>query len=183
MILRKSYFAYLFLFIVIIFVSCDPVTSSQDEQSATKFLFLNGTDAALLDEQIKNYSITQEQIHYNFMNKIVGLSAEFNSKQLNRLNNDFSEHQLQSIPGEFIITFIDPFDGEKWMTEEGAQWSRDTIKEMQEKYGIDDNQIMNKYGYAIRGFSAKLNDEQLFGLDNDTLVKRISLNDSFSIGI
>lgn len=183
MALNKFSFAHTFLFIVIIFVSCDSLTSSQDEQYVTKFLFLDGTDAALLDERIKSYSLTQEQIRFHFKNKIVGLSAEFNSEQLNRLTQDFSEHELQTIPSEFIITFIDPFDGEKWVTEEGAQWSWKTIKKIQEKYGIDNDQIMNKYGYAIRGFAAKLTDEQLFGLDNDNLVKRISPNAMLSLGI
>ena len=183
MILNKSSFAYTFIFIVIFFVSCDSLTSSQDEQYATRFLLSDGTDAALLDERIKSYSLTQEQIRFHFKNKIIGVSAEFNSEQLNRLTQHFSKHEIQTIPSEFIITFIDPFDGEKWVTEEGAQWSWETIKKMQEKYSIDNNQIMSKYGFAIRGFAAKLNDEQLFGLDNDDLVKRISPNAKLSFGI
>lgn len=85
-------------------------------------------DAAQIDERIKSYSLTQEQIRFHFKNKFVGLSAEFNSEQLNRLTKDFSEDELQTIPGEFIITFIDPFDGKKWVTEEGAKWSWKTIK-------------------------------------------------------
>lgn len=59
----------------------------------------------------------------------------------------------------------------------------ENYKKMQEKYSIDNNQIMNKYGSIIRGFAAKLNDEQLFGLDNDNLVKRINPNATLSFGI
>lgn len=181
--LIKSTFVYIFLTVVFIFVSCDSVSTDQKEEFVSMFLFMDETDTALLDERINKYSLTQEQVRFQFENKIVGLSAEFNSEQLSRLTHDFTEHELQTIPGEFIITFIDPYDGEKSGSEEGAQWSFETITKLQEKYGIDNNQILHRYGYALRGFTAKLNDKQLFGLDNDSLVKEINPNAKVSVNL
>jgi len=183
MLILRSSFGCIFLVIVILFVSCNPITSNQNEDYVTKFLFFYDLDFTQIEAKIESYSLTQDQIHFHYQNKISGLSADFSEEQLKRVKQDPSEKEFQTIPGEFIITFIDPFDGEMWLAEEGAKWSWETINKMQEKYGIGNDQIMNRYGYAIRGFAAKLNDEQIFGLDNDDLVKRISPNASLSIGI
>lgn len=174
--INKSLVSTLLLSFFAMIIGCSsPV--SPDEELITKFVLTKK-----IDEQIKKYNLREDQIHYRYQNAISGFSAGLTRTQIDALSQDQTP-EIMEIPGEFIIIFIDPFDGEKWITEEGAEWSWKTIKKLQDKYNIEDNQIMSRYGYAIRGFAAELNDEQLYGLDNEEVVEKISPNAYLSLGI
>lgn len=170
--------------IIIFFTGCDDPTSNTERDINTEFVIFQNSERGTTESQINNLveaNVLQEsQIKFSYENKITGFSATLSQSQIDILNSsEYADTGI--IPGEFIIVFIDPFDSEKYGTEEGNQWSMKTIKKLQFKYGISDEQVLSRYGYAIFGFAAELSDEQLYELEQEILVDHIEPNAIFSL--
>jgi hypothetical protein len=165
--------------------SCDTPASNSLEESKEFVLFKNA-DQNSIDQQIEglknSIGLQEYQINYRYKNNIRGISANLAQSQVSLLE-DISSDDWEVIPGEFIIVFVDPFDGEKYGTEEGNQWSMKTIEKLQDKYGINDDKILGKWGYALFGFAAELTDEQLYYLEEENIISYIEVNRRFQLGI
>lgn len=174
--LLKNFIKSLLLFgIVLIVYGCSDSVAIFDENE-TVILFLDEESFNSLEWVLAGYSINQNQVRHLYHNKFFGISANLNPGQLSKIGEDFPPGSVSEIPGEFIIIFEDPFDGEKWVTEEGAEWSWKTIELLQQRHDISDSQITHRYGYATRGFAAELDDDQVSGLDNEAVIKSIVPN-------
>ena len=184
---NKTCFIY-FLPILISFLSfsCDTPTSNSVEKEGKEFVIFKSADQNSIDQQIdglkNSIGLRESQINYRYKKKISGLSAYLTQSQVSQLEDESSD-EWEVIPGEFIIVFVDPFDGEKYVTEEGNQWSMKTIEKLQDKYDISDDKILSKYGYALFGFAAELTDEQLYNLEEEDIINHIEANRRFQLGL
>lgn len=183
---HKKYFLYFLPVLISLFsFSCDTPASNSLEESK-KFVLFKNADQNSIDQQIEglknSIGLQEYQINYRYKNNIRGISANLAQSQVSLLE-DISSDDWEVIPGEFIIVFVDPFDGEKYGTEEGSQWSMKTIEKLQDKYGINDDKILGKWGYALFGFAAELTDEQLYYLEEENIISYIEVNRRFQLGI
>jgi hypothetical protein len=176
---KKTIYPLVLLFIIGLYTSCDTPTANKDTKSKDKIVIFQNSAKGTTDQQInsliKRDVLQKSQIKFRYENKISGFSAKLSSLQVNYLNSKKNK-DWEIIPGQFIVTFKDPFNGKKYITDEGHAWSMKMIKKMQKKYNISDDQILSKYGYASFGFAAKLNDKQFYKLDHEKLVKNIEPN-------
>ena len=182
---NKTFLSYtLVLLITLLSLGCDTPTSELEEKLNKEIVIFEGIGQSITDQGIKDLKrsiqLKESQINYRYEKKISGISANLTKSQSKALKKETSE-DVEVIPGQFIIFFIDPFDGEKYVTEEGNRWSMETIDKMQERYGITDDKILHRYGYATFGFAAKLSDEQLYNMEEEDLIKHIAQDFSFQI--
>lgn len=179
----KIYYSFLLFLIVALITGCDSPTSDIGMEEKSQFVVFSNSESST-DSQINNLieaNLLQEiQINFQYKNKIKGFSADISDQQAERISAKEYEG-VEVIPGQFIIIFVDPFDGEKFLTEEGNKWAMETIEEIQNKYDISDKKVLHRYGYAIYGFAAQLSDEQLFELDSEELISYIEPDAIFNL--
>jgi hypothetical protein len=174
--MKKLFYPFILLFVIGLYTGCDVTSQApNNKQLSTQFIIFadSGATDVHIASLISAKILQESQINYRYKNKINGFSADLSQKQLNRINSKKYVISTDIIPGIFIIVFKDPFNGKKYVTDEGNAWSMKTIKKMQAKYNISDAQVLSRYGYAIFGFAAKLKDKQLYELDHEKLVKNI----------
>jgi hypothetical protein len=182
---KKIFYPFFVFLILALVTGCDNPSSSVnlDEVESQFIIFSNSQHSTdinvgnLIDADL----LEESQINFKYENKIKGISANISDQQAERLTARGDEGP-EIIPGKFIIVFNDPFDGKQNVTEEGNKWSMETIKLIQFKYDISDEKISHRYGYVIFGFAAELSDEQLFELDSEELISRVSPDVIFNIG-
>lgn len=85
------------------------------------------------------------------------------------------------IEGEYIVTFNNQFDS---LINESVARQVDQLREQILKAsGIPDQAVLSRYRYAIKGFAAKLDSNQVQALQNDPRIANISPNVMLQLGI
>lgn len=82
------------------------------------------------------------------------------------------------IPGEYIVVFKDQWEGRisNEVAREALQFVNDKIRD----FNIDEKFIESRYENALRGFAAKLTDEQLEAIKNNPQVDFVEQNRRFN---
>lgn len=91
----------------------------------------------------------------------------------NNLNSDQQEQltsNTNSLDNQYIVVFKDKGTNGKALSEASVRTMR---KDMLSEYRIDEQAIKNKYDVALKGFTAKLDDETLANLKNDRRIDYI----------
>ena len=77
----------------------------------------------------------------------------------------------EAIPGQYIVVLEDPWDGE--ISEEVAGVARELISSVRADFAIPDDSVKSEYEYALRGFTARMSEETVEQLNEDTRVNYV----------
>lgn len=176
---KRTLFTLLLFTLLFPLYSChSPTSENQDEDSIEIVIFQNVEHENLqveIQNFVRNYDIDENQVRFRYEHKLKGISAVLKSSQVTSLAQKSEKGSCPCIiPGQFIVTFSEPADFMDWDREARNEWSADKINSMQDQYNITNEQIIHRYTAVLPGFAANLNDEQLFELDNENLIKQIA---------
>lgn len=78
------------------------------------------------------------------------------------------------IEGEYIVIFENQFDNQ---ISEQVAWQADQLRQViLSDHGISEDSVLNRYRYAIKGFAARLDSNQVDALKNDPRIARVNQN-------
>lgn len=168
-----------FFTVLIALYSCDSPTSDTQSEDSIEIVIFQNVDTENLEKEVQNfannYNIEESQVRFRYEHKLQGISAVLKSSQVNSLAQQTKGGECPCIvPGRFITVFTYPPNFTDWNRETRSQWSEEKIDFIQEEYHITDQQIIHRYTVVTPGFAANLDDEQLFELDNEDLIRHIA---------
>ncbi len=102
---------------------------------------------------------------------VVGMLFSACQKEEQIAKNDTNQTVDQTIPGQYVVV-LKPSTNKAFAQLKHVEKIQQ-VKQEAVQMGIDESSVQQAYGSAIRGFAAKLNDEQLANLRNDSRVAYI----------
>lgn len=100
-----------------------------------------------------------------------------NQGQSAKTATQVTEKDLGPIPGQYIVVFKDQWGGQ--INRAIGQQALEFVNARIDEFSVADSVVKSRYEYALRGFTAKLTDEQLEAIKNDERVKYVEQDRRF----